>query len=61
LDRFTAGDKTACSIIKHDGQDPRFDQTLPIVCVTAIEDNVYYGSRKPGVVHPLDTPVGIKA
>jgi len=35
----------ATSIIKHDKQDPRFDQTLPIVCVTAIEDEIYYGKK----------------
>ena len=31
------------SVIKHDGQGKDFDQTIPIVCVTALEDEVYYG------------------
>lgn len=35
----------ATSIVKHDKQDPRFDQTLPIVCVTAVDDNTYYGEK----------------
>jgi hypothetical protein len=56
LDRQLEGQMTACSIIKHDGQDEKFNQTLPIVCVTAVEDKVYYGDRQPGLVHPLDTP-----
>lgn len=56
LDRQLEGEKTACSIIKHNGQDEKFEQTIPIVCVTAVEDKVYYGDRLPGEVHPADTP-----
>lgn len=56
LDRQLEGQMSACSIIKHNGQDEKFEQTIPIVCVTAVEDMVYYGDRLPGEVHPLDTP-----
>jgi hypothetical protein len=31
------------SVIKHDGQGKDFNQTMPIVCVTALEDTEYYG------------------
>lgn len=34
----------AASIIKHDGQGPEINQTMPIVCVTAVEDEIYYGA-----------------
>ena len=34
----------AASIIKHDGQGPDINQTVPIVCVTAVEDEIYYGA-----------------
>lgn len=60
LDRAAAGEVTACTIIKHNGQDPRFDQTMPICAVTAIEDAVYYGTRQPGAMHPADEPVTSK-
>jgi hypothetical protein len=35
----------SASIIKHDGQGPDINQTIPIVCVTAVEDEVYYGAN----------------
>jgi hypothetical protein len=56
LDRQAQGDLSTCSLIKHDNQHPQYNQTLPIVCVTAVEDKIYYGDRTPGEVHPLDTP-----
>ena len=56
LDRKAKGEFTAATLIKHDGQGPDFNQTMPIVLITAIEDDVYYGNREPGEVHPLDTP-----
>lgn len=34
------------SIIKHDGQGKDFNQTVPSVCVTALEDEIYYGKQK---------------
>ena len=45
LDKKKPGDPIlAASVIKHDGQGPDINQTMPIVCVTAVEDEIYYGA-----------------
>jgi hypothetical protein len=46
LDKKKPGDPIiAASIIKHDGQGEDFNQTIPIICVTAVEDEIYYGAN----------------
>lgn len=45
LDRVKSGEHSLCTIIKPCG-----------TVVTAVENEVEYMNRKPGVVHPLDEP-----
>lgn len=56
LDRLKEGEYTACTLIKNDDQHSCLKQTLPSICITAVEDDVYYSDREPGEVHPLDVP-----
>lgn len=45
LDRRQAGEETACAIVKHaqDDEDCPFNQSLPEVLVTAVEDSAWRG------------------
>lgn len=58
LDRQKDGDATACTIIKSQFPVPLepFAQSVPLVVVTAVEDDVYYASqdRVASPVHPAD-------
>lgn len=58
LDRNANGDcdVSACCIIKNDNTHPVYPQTMKSIYVIAIEDEVYYTDRLPGVVHPKDEP-----
>lgn len=56
LDRKELGEETACTIIKNDNTHPEFPQSMESVMVTAVEDDVYYAHRNPGMMHPADDP-----
>ena len=56
LDREAKGDITSCTLIKRDNFHPIHPQTTLAIRVIAVEDSDYYIDRKPGEVHPLDTP-----
>ena len=58
LDREKAGEDTACTLIKHQQDDPSYQQTMKTIMVVAVQDDEYYGSQKreAGYVHPLDEP-----
>jgi hypothetical protein len=56
LDRVKAGERSACTLNKHDNQHPKFSQTMPGVSVIAVEDEDYYIDRSPGRVHKKDEP-----
>lgn len=58
LDRQRQGEHTACTIVKNDTVHPVYPCSDQIY-VTALEDEEYYTDRRPGVVHPKDTPRGI--
>jgi hypothetical protein len=54
LERYKAGDKTECTIVKyHNPRDP-FCQTMDEIAVIAIPDNEYYVNREPGVMLDKD-------
>lgn len=56
LDRLSAGEETACTLIKHDNSHPKYPQTMASIRVQAVEDADYYTDRCAGDVHPLDDP-----
>lgn len=56
LDRNSSGDPSACTIVKMDNLHAKYPQTMEMCVVTALEDDEYYDTRKPGVVHPKDEP-----
>jgi hypothetical protein len=60
LDRKKAGEETACTLGKHDTLHPLYAQSHQNISVTAVEDEDYYASRPPGMVHPKDTPQPIQ-
>ena len=57
LDR-QAESETNCTLIKHKGTSPEYQQTMKSIAVVAVEDEDYYASqgRPAGIVHPLDDP-----
>lgn len=56
LDRKAAGEETACTLVKNDNAHAKYPQTMARIAVTAIEDDEYYATRNPGMVHPADRP-----
>ena len=56
LDRDSAGEETACTLIKHQQPSPSYQQTMKTIAVIAVQDEDYYGSqqRPAGEVHPSD-------
>lgn len=60
LDRNTryadSNDISTCCITKNDNKHPVYPQSMKSINVYAIEDEVYYTDRLPGVVHPKDLP-----
>lgn len=56
LDRQKNGEQSFCTIIKHDNVHKKYPQTLDNIMITAVEDEDYYESRKPGAVYDPDTP-----
>jgi hypothetical protein len=56
VERFKAGDKTACTIIKYANPTDPFCCTMDSVQVTAVPDESYYVTRSPGEMHPKDAP-----
>lgn len=57
LDRKSAGEDTACTLIKYDGRVEMGRETARAdVFVVAAEDSDVYKDREPGVVHPKDEP-----
>jgi hypothetical protein len=60
LDHQAASGSTACTIIKFRNSSDPFIQSMDTIAVTAVEDDVYYTSRNPGIMHPRDEAV-IKA
>lgn len=56
LDRVRAGSHSLCSIIKNDKLHPVYPATIGPVLITAVEDEVYYTDREPGMVLDIDTP-----
>jgi hypothetical protein len=57
IERFKAGDVTACTLIKRSNPLDPYCQSMDTVAVIAIPDDLYYTKRTAGEVHPLDTPV----
>lgn len=49
-------DSSACTIIKTDTAHPKYPST-DVICVTAVEDEVYYTDRQPGLMHPAEEVV----
>jgi hypothetical protein len=56
LDRQRDGEPTACTLVKNDNVHPKYPQTMASIEITAVEDDEYYRSRHPGMVHPSDRP-----
>ena len=56
LDRAARGDVTSRGIVKSDCVHQKYPQSMPQIIVIAVEDEDYYTNRRPGEVHPLDTP-----
>lgn len=52
LDKKKSGIPDSCTIIKHDGQGPNINQTMPICAITAVEDIDYYYEGIPGKINP---------
>lgn len=56
LDRQRDGESTACTLIKNDNTHAKYPQTMAHIEVCAVEDDEYYKTRSPGMVHPSDRP-----
>lgn len=57
LDRVAQGGSISeLTLIKRDTTHPKYPQTMDQICVVAVEDEDYYSSRNPGIVHPSDEP-----
>lgn len=59
LERFEAGDTTACAIIKHSNHLDPYSMRIggeDSLMVCAIPDEKYYAARKAGPMHPDDDP-----
>lgn len=56
LDRAEKGEETECTLIKHKGTTPEYQQTMDAIAIIAVDDDAYYGAqnRQPGDVHPAD-------
>lgn len=56
LERDTAGEDTACTILKHQQPSPAYRQTMKEIAVIAVHDEDYYGAqaRPPGIMHHAD-------
>ena len=55
LDRDDAGEKTECSIIKHQLPTAAYKQTMKEIMVVAVQDDEYYIDRPaPSEMHPAD-------
>jgi hypothetical protein len=54
LDRKGAGEATHTTIIKSDDVHPIYPQSMPVIRVTAVEDDDYYALREAGAMHPTD-------
>lgn len=50
LDRVRAGGDSACTIVKCDDVHPTYPQTHPMIMVTAVENEIYYAHREPGLM-----------
>ena len=56
LQRRSAGELTACTIIKNDNVHRTYRQSMKSIEVVAVADEDYYSQRAPGAVHDSDTP-----
>ena len=54
LERFEAGDDTACAIVKCANPLDPYCNTINEILVVAVPDEKFYINRKPGNIHPLD-------
>lgn len=54
LDRLEAGEDTACSIIKYANPTDPYSNTLDMIMVTAIPDELFYTNRSAGIMHPSE-------
>jgi len=56
VERFEAGDETACALIKYANHLDPYCNTIDEVMVIAVPDERFYAKRSPGAVHHLDEP-----
>jgi hypothetical protein len=56
LDRLEAGEQTACTIVKVQGDAEEYKQTMASIKIIAVPDAVYYTAlnRPAGMMHPAD-------
>ena len=56
LDRVAAGDFSACTIIKSQGPNEAYQQTMSRIVVVAVDDEEYYGAqnRPASEMYPAD-------
>ena len=54
LDRLEAGEPTACMIIKKADPEAAHTQSMPVVTVVAVPDDVAYAHRQAGSMAPED-------
>jgi hypothetical protein len=60
LERYKAGDKTACTIIKYANPLDPYCSTIDEIAVIAVPDEKYYAAREPGVMKEMDVENGKK-
>jgi hypothetical protein len=54
LERFEAGDQTACTIVKYANPRDPYCNTIDEVAVIAVPDEFFYVNRQPGPMHSKD-------
>lgn len=60
LERYKAGDKTACTIIKHSNPLDPYCSTIDEIAVIAVPDEKYYAAREAGEMLEQDVENGKK-
>lgn len=60
LDRTKKGDKSACSIVKHDTLHAKYPCS-DVTTVIAVENEEYYDDRAPGTMHEKEDGIGRRA
>lgn len=51
LDRKRAGEQTECTILKNDTVHKTYPATVPMLFITAVENEEYYTDREPGPMY----------